>query len=475
MIRQHIALLKVALMVADGAVAFVLVAVVASLRFDHLDPGATWGLTSVDPLQLAVAYSVMWVAAQWLVGLYRIRTHWSLRAEIPRIMRATVLVALASVIALFLLRLTDVSRLFLVMLWSAQPLVTVASRYGLRLLLGWLRERGHYRREIVMVGAGPDAEAFADAVEGHPELGLRVTGHLSAPNDGTPQRRRPVIGSIQDLGEVLRTRVVDEIAICLTAADRALVEPVARICQEEGRIVRIPAALLTGASGADQSLERGNAEELGDVPILTFLYGPDRVLGMAVKRGLDIILSVGALVLLSPLIGGIAVYIRLKEGSPILFRQDRVGLHGRVFQCLKFRTMIRDADERFAEVAGFSEVRGPAFKMTDDPRVTTTGRVLRKTSLDELPQLINVLRGEMSLVGPRPALTREVAIYDVWHRRRLSMRPGITGLWQVEARRDDDFDRRASLDLHYIDRWSLWMDFKILLRTIPAVLMLEGR
>jgi lipopolysaccharide/colanic/teichoic acid biosynthesis glycosyltransferase len=176
-------------------------------------------------------------------------------------------------------------------------------------------------------------------------------------------------------------------------------------------------------------------------------------------------------VVLSPVALAIALWIRSFDGAPVLFRQTRVGLHGRPFEVLKFRTMVADAEERYDEVVGLSDSR--AFKLTDDPRITPPGRFLRRTSLDELPQVWNVLRGEMSLVGPRPAPPREVEGYDVWHRRRLSMKPGITGLWQVTARRDDSFDRRANLDLEYIDRWSLWLDITILAKTIPAAL--DGR
>src|SRR6187200_459832 len=154
----------------------------------------------------------------------------------------------------------------------------------------------------------------------------------------------------------------------------------------------------------------------------------------------------------------------------MLFRQRRVGVHGRQFSLIKFRSMAVDAEGRLADLAHLNEIQGRAFKITNDPRVTPVGRFLRRTSLDELPQLLNVLRGDMSLVGPRPPLPREVEGYDLWHRRRLSMKPGITGLWQVSARRSDDFDDRAELDLSYIDRWSLWLDFKILARTVPAAL-----
>ena len=157
----------------------------------------------------------------------------------------------------------------------------------------------------------------------------------------------------------------------------------------------------------------------------------------------------------------------------MLFRQRRVGLHGRQFDVVKFRSMSVDAEERLADVAHLNEIQGRAFKMTNDPRITRVGRFLRRTSLDELPQLINVLRGDMSLVGPRPPLPTEVEGYDLWHRRRLSMKPGITGLWQVRARHSADFDTWVQADLEYIDRWSLWLDLKILLRTIPAAV--QGR
>ncbi|GIW19978.1 MAG: hypothetical protein KatS3mg065_0274 [Chloroflexota bacterium] len=221
------------------------------------------------------------------------------------------------------------------------------------------------------------------------------------------------------------------------------------------------------------TLPGGRLEDFDGTPILSLVYGPDRAVGLALKRVLDILGAAFALVILSPILLGIAALIRLREGPPILFRQTRIGLHGRPFTLYKFRTMIPDAEARLDELLALNEVDGQAFKLSNDPRLTRTGRFLRRTSLDELPQFWNVLRGEMSIVGPRPPLPREVAAYDLWHRRRLSMKPGITGLWQVSARHEEDFDRWVELDLAYIDRWSLWLDLKIMARTIPA--MLQGR
>jgi lipopolysaccharide/colanic/teichoic acid biosynthesis glycosyltransferase len=203
----------------------------------------------------------------------------------------------------------------------------------------------------------------------------------------------------------------------------------------------------------------------------------DRRFELAAKRLIDVAGASVGLVLLSPVIALVAVAIAIGEGRPILFRQPRAGLEGRSFSIAKFRTMQIDADARREELRSLNEVTGSAaaFKLTSDPRVTRLGRFLRRTSLDELPQLWNVLRGEMSLVGPRPHPFDDIARYEPWHFRRLAMKPGITGLWQISARRDADFDRWVALDLEYIDRWSVALDLKLALKTIPALVRAEGR
>jgi exopolysaccharide biosynthesis polyprenyl glycosylphosphotransferase len=247
----------------------------------------------------------------------------------------------------------------------------------------------------------------------------------------------------------------------------AFVEPVARLCEEEGLVVRIP--LFAGST----AIPGGRLEDFEGIQVQSLVYGPDRTLGLVAKRLIDIVGALVALIVLSPVLISVALFVAVRDGRPVIFQQVRVGVRGRPFVINKFRTMCRDAEDRYDEVADMSDTSGAAFKMTDDPRITGWGRVLRRTSIDELPQFINVLRGDMSIVGPRPAPPREVEGYDVWHRRRLSVKPGITGLWQVEARRDENFDRRARLDLDYIDRWSLWLDLRIIVRTVPA--MLQGR
>jgi lipopolysaccharide/colanic/teichoic acid biosynthesis glycosyltransferase len=217
------------------------------------------------------------------------------------------------------------------------------------------------------------------------------------------------------------------------------------------------------------------SEDFDGLTVASLVYGPDRAVALVLKRAVDAVLAGTFLLVLSPVFAAVALYVRRRDGGPVLFRQTRVGLNGRQFTLLKFRTMLPDAERRKADIEHLNEVRGRAFKLTNDPRLTRSGPLLRRTGLDELPQLWNVLRGDMSLVGPRPPLPAEVASYDVWHRRRLSMKPGITGLWQVSARREAEFDRWVAIDLEYIDRWSLWLDLKIMLRSVPAILAQEGR
>jgi exopolysaccharide biosynthesis polyprenyl glycosylphosphotransferase len=421
----------------------------------------------------AASYASALVAALWLHGLYRLRTRLSQRREVIDVLVAILFLAVVVFTTLYLVKLPNVSRLFLLSLFASQAALTLLSRAGIRALFVRLRARGYNARFMLIVGANPAAQAFADAVAGHVELGLHPVGHLAGPNDPASATRSvaglPILGSVDDIETVLHGTVVDEVAICLTIDDRALVEPIARLCEDEGRVVRIP------VSETSLIIPGGRLEDFHGMSILSLVYGPDRTIGIALKRLIDIVVAAAALVVLSPVLLLLAAIIRLREGSPVLFWQERVGLHGRPFEVLKFRSMVADAEERLTELEAANEIHGHAFKMTDDPRVSRTGRWLRRSSADELPQLWNVLRGEMSIVGPRPPLPREVDGYDVWHRRRLSMKPGITGLWQVAARRDPDFDRWVRLDLDYIDHWSLWLDLKIVARTIPAMLTQGGR
>ncbi len=465
MIRRHGYGFRAILMGADGVLAVALLAGVSIVRFGD-EWLSHWDAFLAQPALFAIAYAVAWVGILWLHGLYRVRARWTLRSEGLAIARATIVMALVTLSLLFAFRLPDVSRAYLALLFPAQWLLTIGSRALMRRTFEWLRGRGFNQRFVLVVGEGPRAQAFASKLEERRELGLRVLGFIDDESFALASPWRH-LGRLSSIESLLHSEVIDEVAICLPFSQWDRVNAIAHLCEEEGKIVRVPVDAL------DHAFAAGRIEDLDGTPVYSLVSGPDRIAALIAKRIIDLAAAGLALILLSPLFGGIALIIRARDGGPVVFRQERVGLHGRRFRMLKFRTMIADAEARQPDLAARSEVRGAAFKLTDDPRVTATGRWLRRTSLDELPQLWNVLMGQMSLVGPRPALPREVDGYDLWHRRRLSMKPGITGLWQVNARRSPDFNEWAELDLSYIDRWSLWLDLQILARTFPAAL--EGR
>ena len=464
MIRRHGATLRAALMLADGVLAALTLVGTSILRFGA-NWDTHWSWIIADPGAVMLLYGSSWVSVLAYVGLYRVRARWTIRGEAVDLVRATLIMAGITFAVLFWLRMPDVSRTYLLLLFPIQFIVTLGTRAILRVTFNALRGSGLNRRFVLIVGAGPRGQQFAAKLMAHRELGLDIAGFVDDDQSFPLPARWRYLGRLEDVERILHQQVIDEVAICLPVSQWALVDAIAHVCEEEGKIVRLPMDFL------DRALSAGRIEDLDGTPVYSLVSGPDRLIGLALKRSIDVIVALGGLVVLAPVLAAIAVAIAIHDGRPVLFRQTRVGLHGRPFEVIKFRTMVRDAEDRYADLAGRGDPRG--FKVTGDPRITGLGHFLRRTSVDELPQLWNVLVGEMSLVGPRPAPPREVAAYNIWHRRRLSMKPGITGLWQVTARRSEDFDNRAQLDLTYIDRWSLWLDLKIMLRTIPAAL--EGR
>ena len=469
MIRRHMMSLRLGMMAGDWASATAVFLLASIARFGDGEWMEIWRRIGLDIRVVAALFGLAWVAVLWYRGLYQLRTRWQLQSEALDILRATILVAALTLSALFVFKQDVVSRLFLVILFVAQPLVTLAIRAALRAWFTGLRVRGHNTHTMLVVGTGRLARGFADRVESRTGLGIRVIGYLTVPGETPGDLARPVLGSIDEIEQVFHTHVVDEVAVCLEPAFLRYLDPVTRLAADEGKTVRVPIDPVAAA------LPNALEEEFEGFVVRSLVFDQEHELGLAAKRTMDIAGSLFGLIVLSPLLLAIAVAIRLRDGPPVLFRQTRVGVNGRPFTINKFRTMVPDAEAHLAEVRHLNQRNGIVFKAADDPRVTRLGRTLRATSLDELPQLWNVLKGEMSLVGPRPPLVAEVAEYDVWHRRRLSMKPGITGLWQVEARLEPEFDRWVERDLIYIDRWSLLLDLKILLRTVPAVIGRTGK
>jgi len=468
MIRRHLIALRFALMLGDGLTAVLVFLTVSALRFSDGDPAGMWRQIGIDFRVAALVFAAAWVGVLWYFGLYHPRTRWRLFTEARDIGKSTLVLVALTLSTLFLLKQEDVSRLFLILLFIAQPMITLASRAVLRAWFERIRSRGYDTRYMLIAGAGGLAQRFADRVEAHRGLGMRVIGHLSVPGEVVAVSRR-VLGTVDDIERIFHSRIVDEVAVCLSPAASQYLEPIAGLAAGEGKTVRIPLDPI------EEILPNAHQEEFDGFLIRSLVHDGHREVGLLIKRAVDIVGATIGLVLFSPVLLTVALLIRLSSGSRVLFSQTRVGLHGRPFTIYKFRTMVPGADEQLESVRHLNERSGVTFKAANDPRTTPIGRWLRKTSIDELPQLWNVLTGSMSLVGPRPPLPSEVVEYDIWHRRRLSMKPGVTGLWQVEARHEADFDRWVERDLLYIDGWSIWLDIKILLRTVPAVLARGGR
>lgn len=326
-------------------------------------------------------------------------------------------------------------------------------------------------RYFLIVGTGPETAGWANLIERSRGLGVRLVGFVAERMPiGLPAGLECAYPAFPagEIRAVLRNNVVDEILLAVQPDELTRMRSVLDCCHEEGVKIRI----LPNSS--QPGFRQGDPEQFKDVPLQTLARSSPKETHLVIKRILDIGVSSMALLLLSPLLLFLALLIRLTSHGPILYRQIRCGLAGRRFTLFKFRTMVANAQALRVDLEALNEMDGPVFKIADDPRCTPLGRFLRKFSLDELPQLWNVLRGDMSLVGPRPPLPEEVGRYEPWQRRRLRARPGLTCLWVLEGRSHLNFRQWVELDLHYIENWSLWLDLKILLRTIPIVLLARG-
>jgi exopolysaccharide biosynthesis polyprenyl glycosylphosphotransferase len=362
--------------------------------------------------------------------------------------------------------------LSLVALYAAASLAGLAAwRLVASSWLGTSRTSHRNQQTFIMIGSDPQARRVAACLTA--DWGSRNLGFL----DDEPRSLdvetigELFLGSAKELGKFLENEIVDEVIIALPRqrlASDSTTQAI-RLCEAVGLDVTIVSDLFQA-----QRAKPSYHEVLG-VPALNFVsYQPRQPLALAVKRAMDVLGAALGLVLTLPLWLVVAAAIKLDSRGPIFFVQDRCGLHGRTFPFLKFRTMSCDAERRRAELLQYNEVSAPVFKIAHDPRVTRVGRFLRRSSIDELPQLINVLLGHMSLVGPRPPIPEEVNAYELAERRRLSVRPGLTCLWQISGRSLLRFEDWVRLDLQYIDQWSLLLDLRIMLRTIPAVLTAKG-
>jgi exopolysaccharide biosynthesis polyprenyl glycosylphosphotransferase len=359
--------------------------------------------------------------------------------------------------------------------WLACIILTILGRTAVRLLLVWLRNRGRNLRYIVFIGSGPRAVDWAKKILGRPELGYRLVGfidddHKDSAIDRIPKAR--LLCGLRQFQSFVEHHVIDEVFIALPVKSYyEQIRNIADQCQELGILCRV------SSNWFEFKVARTVPYDLDGEPILTIYSGSKKQLDyLWAKRVMDIAFSLMALFMLMPLFVLIIILIKSTSPGPIFFRQERVGYNRRRFRIFKFRTMVNEAEKLQAELESLNESDGPTFKIHNDPRITSIGRWLRRTSLDEIPQLFNVLKGEMSLVGPRPLPIRDVAgIDEPWQKRRFSMRPGLTCLWQINGRNKLLFYEWMRLDLQYIDQWSIQLDLKILLKTLPVFIKADGQ
>jgi len=456
------------------ALAFILAYWVRAIVLPRLLPWAK--LPEMFPLgdygPLFFGMLLVWPVAGYFLGVYREVELRDPRQQALDVVKLVAVGVLALYAGLYVFRAEYISRVYVLTIGLVDAAVLVAGRWLLSTAGAWLRDRFERYHYFLIVGTGKGAGELAQLIEESEPLGFRLVGFVDTGEHGSQlpsglRRSYPVL-DLEQVPDILHRHVVDEVLFAVGKEELEQLEPLMLRCEEEGVKTRVQLEFLP------RTIARVYLENLRHVPLLTFTSTPENELHLAAKRAADVLLAATLLVVLSPVLLVVAVLVKLTSPGTVLYRQTRCGLGGRRFLLYKFRSMAADADARRAEVEQLNELDGPAFKMADDPRCTPLGRWLRRFSLDELPQLWNVLRGDMSFVGPRPPLPEEVERYATWQRRRLRMRPGLTCLWALEGRSQLSFDRWMRLDLAYIDNWSLWLDLKIFLRTIPVVLFGRG-
>jgi len=481
---------KSALVVFDLAIAFAAFAGAFYLRqggsiMQHTAGGRSWSaefapygalLILVLPLRLiAIAY----------YDLYRLRGEFSFVEDGVRVFKATAIGSLLIVAGAFLYRggfqfrsFSYARGVFLIDFLLALG-AYLALRFSVRGTQMFVRRRQLNLIPTLVVGCGDEAATFINEMRSRPELGYRVIGvveNSSGPTGASEFAGVPVIGGLQGLADTVRDAGANEVIIAdSTVPGEALFDVMMRVGRRRGVEFRIAPSLFNFLP------RKTEVDQIGALPMITLFRSPLSNVARLVKRASDLSIAFAAMVIFLPLWVLITILVKLDSRGPVFYKQERVGMDGRIFLFYKFRTMRPDADDSSHRefqrdyIAGQSRVEAasdgrPVYKLQADPRITRVGRWLRRVSLDELPQLLNVLRGDMSVVGPRPPIPYEVEAYELWHRKRLDMKPGMTGLWQVSGRNRLPFDEMVRLDLFYIENWSLLLDLKIILKTLPVML-----
>jgi exopolysaccharide biosynthesis polyprenyl glycosylphosphotransferase len=466
-------LLSLGLVLADIVLINIAFAISYWVRYDlqwfrAVDPAYDAPFTTYMPF--AGVLTALLLIAYKLEGVYDHRRGASWFDEFYSVVNGTTTGIIIMVVVTFFYRPLVYSRLLFIYTGALTVALLSFSRFVKSAVLRKLRQRGIGVVRTLIVGAGEVGRTIMRNIVAQPGLGYQVVGFV----DDNPEKgqkdigRFKGLGSIDNLPRIVQEESIDEVIITLPWMYHRKIISIMTQCEREGVRARLVPDLL------QMSLSRMDVDDLGGVPMIGIKEISITGWKSVTKRAIDFTVALVGLIVLSPLMLLIALVIKLDSPGPVLFRQIRVGKGGRHFVLYKFRSMREGAEEEQQELTELDEAGGPIFKIRHDPRCTRLGRFLRRTSLDEMPQLYNVLRGEMSLVGPRPPIPTEVEHYEEWHKKRLEVSPGMTGLWQVSGRSELTFDEMVLLDIYYIENWSAALDTEIFMRTIPKVIFGNG-
>lgn len=479
MVREKEAFLSNIIKLADSLVitlAFVIAYFVSFILRDELALGEMAFAISMDfdgffyflknNYLLLIGYIPAWIIALSTQGVYTDFRAKSLGAVTYAILKSTLVTTFLLSTIIFIFKMTLTSRLFVATYIVISVLLIILAKYLLRHFLDYLHTLGFNQVNLLIVGTGKRSIQFIKTVKQHANWGLQIIGLIDDDHGmfGKEIEGYRVLGRIQDIPFIIHRKVIDRVIFVVPRLWLNRIDEAILACEREGIATSISMDLY------NLRIAKVRQTDFSGFPLLEFETFNAREWQLFIKRALDILFSSILIVILSPLMLLVALLIKLESKGPVFFKQRRCGLNGRHFTLFKFRSMVQNAEMKKRFLQKQNEMDGPVFKIKTDPRITKIGRILRKTSIDELPQLFNVLRGDMSLVGPRPPLPVEVEMYQLWQRRRLSLKPGITCIWQVSGRNKIRFERWMEMDLEYIDNWSLWLDFKILFKTVFVVI-----
>ena len=409
-------------------------------------------------------YLMTWMIGSNVYKIYQSRRFLSAGRELVQMLKAHCFAFAISMVLINLYNPVLLHNRFFFYYGALAVSSTVGVHIVVRLILQAFRKIGRNSRYVLILGGGDAAKLYLEKVKKSPQLGYTVIGYIAPQKHGL---KIPYLGDYSNLESIISMNIVDLTVVTAPITEKGVQESI-EILDIMGKTVAILLDDIVSKVSESRPID------FGGLPMVVYDGSPRRPWDQLGKRVMDVLLSGIGLLVLSPVFLIVAARIKMTSKGPAIFTQDRIGLNGRSFKIYKFRSMVVNAEELQKRFAHLNEMSGPVFKITNDPRVTAVGRFIRKTSIDELPQLFNVFKGDMSLVGPRPPLSSEVNLYNSKNRKRLAVRPGITCIWQISGRNEVDFEEWMEMDAEYVDRWSLWLDMEILAKTVPVVLLRKG-